>query len=134
MQAHIHVLDASAENPAAMRPQGFLLTAVDAATLTAVGRLGNGPIGPEAESPTGKQGMISHDEVHTAALSCTAQRRPDHHLLMCQCRNCRWTFLTREGMHECMVRFSLSWILTTNVNNFSLFWKGICSPLRVRMR
>jgi hypothetical protein len=40
MQAHIHVLDALEENPAAMRPQGFLLTAVDTVTLTAVGRLG----------------------------------------------------------------------------------------------
>ena len=74
MQAHIHVLDASAENPAAIRPQGFLPTAVDAVTLTAIGRLGNRPIGPEAVSPTGKQGMISHGEAHTRALSYAAQR------------------------------------------------------------
>ena len=74
MQAHIRVLDASAGNPAVAWPQGFLPTPVDAVTLTAVGRLGNRPIGPEAVSPTGKQGMISHDEAHTPTLSYAAQR------------------------------------------------------------
>jgi hypothetical protein len=37
-------------------------------------RRGNGLIGPEAVSPLGKQGMISHDKAHTPAPSYAAPR------------------------------------------------------------